>query len=93
MGDVGEYWKDVKPEMLRFSKLKRAANRENAERLLLNERLKFVVKNNGAHIIVSMKYADIDFWPGTGLWIMRGSSKRHRGVTSLLSFCKSELHG
>lgn len=40
----------------------------------------FESKNIDAHLIVKMPGKTIDFWPGTGLWMVRGQPTRRYGV-------------
>lgn len=86
MGDVGEFWKDVKPDLERISREKRARNRKNGESELFVRRIPFLKKNSGAHLIV---FPDdpakrVDYWPGTGLWRSWGGLDEGRGIVSLL---------
>lgn len=67
-------------------KLKTARNRASSTRLLAESGVQFEAKNGGAHLVVKHHQSYIDFWPGTGLWIVRGSTKRNRGVLRLLRF-------
>lgn len=86
--DMGAYWRGVKAA----SQAKRADNRESSSAELLREAgVHFTAKNGGAHLIVRTDGGHvIDFWPGTGLWIMRGSTQRHGGVRKLIKFCKPQ---
>lgn len=84
MSEMGELWREV----AEARKQKRAGNRESSADLLRKAGLSFVDKNLGAHLIVSGKGHTIDFWPGTGLWIMRGSTQRHYGVRKLIALLK-----
>lgn len=79
--DMGALWR----EHAAARQVKRADNREASASMLRDAGIPFVSKNEGAHLIVRN---DIDFWPGTGLWRVRGSTQRHRGVSKLLKFCK-----
>lgn len=63
---------------------KRASNRESSAATLLAAGIEFESKNLGAHLIVG----NIDFWPGTGLWIVRGSNQKRRGVLKLIKHIK-----
>lgn len=84
--DLGAYWRDVKAA----SQAKRAGNRKSSAELLREAGVQFTAKNGDAHLIVRTDSGHvIDFWPGTGLWIMRGSTQRHGGVRKLITFCKS----
>ena len=76
MGDMGDYWRDVRPAMKEESQRRRSSNRESSSRLLTEAGISFESKNEGSHLIVSGQGAVVDFWPGTGLWIVRGSKER-----------------
>ncbi len=84
MGDTGDdfnAWDEEK-------KAKKAANRKSSPEILKARNIEFEEKNAGAHLIV--KVADgktADFWPGTGLFIIRGGGRRGRGVFNLLKHC------
>jgi hypothetical protein len=84
MGDVGDFWRDVNAARQE----KRRSNRTGSPQLLTEAGIPFESKNGGAHLIVRANGAVIDFWPGTGLWIVRGSTQRHGGVRSLIALCK-----
>ncbi|HEJ4320006.1 hypothetical protein PIGHUM_04436 [Pigmentiphaga humi] len=85
MGDMGDYWRDVRPAMKEESQRRRSSNRESSSRLLTEAGISFESKNEGSHLIVSGQGAVVDFWPGTGLWIVRGSKERRRGVRQLIT--------
>ena len=79
--DMGEMFNEHRKERQE----KRAKNRADSASVLRNAGLLFVEKNNGAHLIVTGARGHIvDFWPGTGLWKMRGSTQQHRGVGKLV---------
>lgn len=69
--------------MRELSQAKRSHNREHSAALLENSGIAFDRKNDGAHLII-LSNPKIDFYPGTGLWRVRGENKSHRGVKSLL---------
>jgi hypothetical protein len=86
MGDMGDLWKEAKPELDRLSREKRSRNRLHGESELFMRRIPFLKKNGGAHLIV---FPDdpakrIDYWPGTGLWRSCGGLSEGRGIQSLL---------
>lgn len=64
-----------------MSQDKRRRNREFSTNLLAQRGVPFVVKNEGAHLIVADRF---DFWPGTGLFTDRVSGRSDRGVRKLL---------
>jgi hypothetical protein len=83
MGDMGDYWRDVTPGMKERSQAKRASNREQSATLLTQAGVPFETRNAGAHLIVNHGGVVCDFWPGTGLWQVRGG-RQGRGVRNLL---------
>lgn len=82
MDDAGsaEYWRDVRG----YGKAKRASNRESSANLLREAGIEFTAMNNGAHLFVRGRSGEADFWPGTGLWTMRETGRRGRGVWRLM---------
>ena len=83
--NMGDFWRDVKAA----SQVKRANNRQSSPDMLRSAGVPFTSKNGDAHLIATTDGGHIvDFWPGTGLWIMRGSTKHHGGVRQLIAFCK-----
>lgn len=88
MGDMGDHWRDVRPAMQERSRQKRASNRESSAKRLAAEGIDFETKNDGAHLIVTANGRTVDFWPGTGLWIERGTQGQKRGVQRLINELK-----
>jgi hypothetical protein len=84
MGDMGDYWRDVKPFLKEQSKKKRASNQENSTAILRALSLKFEQKNNGVHLIVKHNEKTVDFWPSTGRFICRSGKKGDYGIFNLL---------
>lgn len=76
MGELFADWNRAK-------QAKRAANRVSSADYLRQRGVSFEERNNGAHLIVCCAAGEIDFWPGTGLWIARWSGERGRGVGKL----------
>lgn len=79
-----EYWRDIK----RWRQEKRAINREESRKLLERGGIPHTVHNDGAHLIVSLNNYTVDFWPGTGKWIIRGVGRSGRGVLNMLDAIK-----
>lgn len=77
MGDMGEFWNDVRSVYA----AKRKQNTETSTDILLKNNIKFESKNNGVHLIVEDRF---DFWPATGLFIERKTNRKCRGVFNLL---------
>ena len=53
--------------------------------------IKFDSLHEGRHLIIKNKHiGKIDFWPGTGLWVVRSQRGiKHRGVGKLIDFIES----
>ncbi len=79
MGDMGDVFRAMKAA----SQKKRASNRDNAIPLLSNANIEYESKSNGTHLIIEGR---IDFWPGTGLWIVRDTNMRRRGIRKLIAY-------
>ena len=86
MGDVGETFN----AMREAGKEKRERNRESSPKILRQHDIEFEEKNMGAHLIVKHNGYVIDFWPGTGKWIDRATSKHRRGVYGLMRHIGAE---
>ncbi len=67
------------------SQQRRAGNRENSAKILSDNGISFESKNLGAHLIVHGHSVTVDFWPGTGKFIVR-KGKTGRGVFNLLKY-------
>jgi len=83
--DESDIWRALNA----MRKNKRANNRESSAQCLRQAGVPFESKNGGAHLIVATPEQTIDFWPGTGLWLARGTGERRRGVKALLRCCKA----
>lgn len=79
-------WKGYKEA----SQEKRAKNRENSADLLTKKEIPFIEHNGGAHLVVNHKGKFIDFWPGTGKYIVRGSKTKGRGIFNMLKYLDSK---
>ena len=55
--------------------------RIDSARILREHDVGFVARNGGAHLWVR---GTVDFWPGTGKWIVRKTNEKGRGVFGLL---------
>lgn len=73
------------------SQQRRASNRASSAELLQDYGVSFEDKNNGAHLIVEHKDIVVDFWPGTGRFQRRNSTKGGRGIFNLLRLLEIDL--
>ena len=85
MSEMAEIFNSMKA----LSQQKRADNRVASAALLSRAGVVFECKNAGAHLVVFAGAYVVDFWPGTGLWITRGSKDKCRGVRKLIQFVKN----
>ncbi len=76
MSDIGDAWRDLRQER----KLKKLENSKNAYSLLDEKKIPYEVKNHGIHLVVD---GNIDYWPSTGKFIVRGGNKG-RGIFNLI---------
>lgn len=83
MGDIGDFWRDVKPEMKKDSERKKERNRKNALTLLDKHLVPYEVKNGGIHLVVDNH---IDYYPTTGKWTCREEKRQGRGIFGLLKY-------
>jgi len=69
------------------SRERRARHRAASPKLLDNEGLIYSTHNGNAHLVVHHPLQPdvlVDFWPGTGLWSVRNTGFKSRGVKSLI---------
>ena len=81
MGDIGDTfreWDKVKKE-------KKASNLIYSANLLTDKGVEFESKSGGVHLVVFSARDTYDFWPSTGKWKKRGTSRYGRGVHKLLA--------
>ena len=81
------------------SKARRAGHRESSPAMLRGAGIAFEARNNGAHLIVQHNGRVADFWPGTGLFNIRGDLDRRgkpqylRGVRLLIKQLREVPNG
>lgn len=86
MGDMAEVWEGYAER----SKIKRASNRANSAKTLQTFGIEYTTHNFGAHLIINCGEQVIDFWPGTGKWIVRGKPTIGRGVMKLVKYHQAQ---
>jgi hypothetical protein len=63
---------------------KRANNTAQSTQALIDAGIPFEAHNAGTHIVIRVGNAVYDFWPSTGLWWLRATKIKHRGVFRLI---------
>lgn len=83
MSEIGEDF----DELRKFKKEKRRQNKSASTGILIENGVSFESKNEGSHLIVKSSSGETaDFWPSTGLFIVRGVKQKQRGVRKLLKW-------
>lgn len=77
MGDQSEIFR----MMDEHARTQRARRRDEAPKILAQHDVGFTAYNSGAHLRVR---GTVDLWPGSGIWIIRDTSERGRGIFALL---------
>jgi hypothetical protein len=77
---------DVFRHLKEIRQRKRASNRLNSTNLLIDFGVSFTQHNHGAHIIIQGRKPEVDFWPGTGRWRVRGEERARYGIRALLNY-------
>lgn len=84
MGDMGDYWGDVRTGMAADSIAKRAGNRYSSAKWLAEVGVKMTTKNNGQHLMIDAPDGTrVNFWPGTGMCHCKCGYKT-RGVRNVI---------
>lgn len=86
MGDMGDYWKDVKPFLKERSKKRKAAHLEYAAKMLDRNGVAYQRRNEGLHFMVDSQKGTIDYYPTTGVWRPRNGDRGGRGIAGLLRY-------
>ncbi|MGM0166959.1 hypothetical protein IGI39_004018 [Enterococcus sp. AZ135] len=86
MGDMGDYWRDVKP-YLKERRQKHVQHMGNSASRNI-EKLGYDYKHypNNHQFAIETKKGIIDYWGTTGTWIDRRTKKRGKGLESLRNY-------
>jgi hypothetical protein len=86
MGDMAEGWAEFRA----YKQKKKRSNLAFSTRQLTEAGLTFTSNNYGVHLVLMKGSQPIDFWPSTGLWWIRGTPNKRRGIDGLIKFMKKE---
>ena len=86
VNEVSEMWRDYRD----MKQKKKRSNLAYSTKLLTDSGLTFVSNNFGVHLVLEKNGQSIDFWPSTGLWWIRGTSNKRRGIQKLIQFMKAK---
>lgn len=88
MGDMAEVWADFRAHKQK----KKRSNLAFSTRQLTENGIEFVAHNGGIHLVLTKGDQTIDYWPSTGLWWIRGTASKRRGVQRLIAYIKSQTN-
>lgn len=82
--EITKYYKDIRE----VKQQKKRNNLAYSTYTLKEAGIPFESHNDGVHLVINNHRHStiIDFWPSTGLWIMRNNGRRNRGIKKLLEF-------
>lgn len=87
---LAEYWRDVRE----FRRDKKRSNAVSSAERLREAGVAFEQLNHGSHFVVRHNGLVVDFWPTTGVFIVRdldpAARRRGRGVFNLLDLLRKE---
>jgi len=86
MGDMAEGWAEFRA----YKQKKKRSNLAFSTRQLTEAGLTFTSNNYGVHLVLMKGSQPIDFWPSTGLWWIRGTPTKRRGIGNLIKFMKAK---
>lgn len=81
MGELGEFWRDVKKNKKEEREKRKASNYLNGIKILEDYKVSYEQQKNRLHLVVEEQ---IDYWPSTGKYIIRKTKKKGRGIFNLL---------
>ena len=84
MSEMAEIWGDLR----KIRQEKKRANLSSSTAMLEQNGIRFTSNNGGIHLVLSSGSEVIDYWPSTGLWMIRGNPRKHRGVNRLIAYMK-----
>lgn len=88
MGDQAEIWADLREA----SQKKKRANLAFSTGLLVHNKVPFIAHNGGIHLEIRLTDQVIDYWPSTGLWWIRTSRNKRRGIHKLINYLKGKTY-
>ena len=82
MSEMAEIWGDLR----QMRQEKKRSNLAASTKMLTQANIPFTAHNGGIHLVLRRGDQFVDYWPSTGLWWIRGTSNKRRGIARLLAF-------
>lgn len=86
MGDMGEYWRDVKPYLKERRQQHVKKMGQSANKNVVSLGYPFKHYTNTHQFAIDTPIGVIDYWGTTGTWIDRKTKKRGKGLHSLKKY-------
>lgn len=86
MGDMGDYWRDLKPELKKRREKHVKSMGTSALRNVEKLGFPFTHYESNHQFAIETNKGIVDYWGTTGTWMHRRSVKRGRGLASLRTF-------
>jgi hypothetical protein len=83
--EITEMWHERRLQQ----RVKKRSNLAFSTNKLILEGLTFVSHNDGTHLVLTKGDQHIDYWPSTGLWWIRGTKNKRRGIEKLIKYMKA----
>ncbi|HEA4129432.1 hypothetical protein [Enterococcus faecium] len=90
MGDMSEYWKDIKPHLKERRKQHVRKMGNSATKNIETLGFEFTHYPNNHQFAINTHNGIIDYWGTTGTWIERKTKKRGKGIRSLRKYINQE---
>lgn len=89
MSELGDIYREMRKRSQRKRQQNLIYSATQIHDFCYKNKITVEVKNNGVHFIIKTDPV-IDFWPSTGLWIVRDGQKK-RGIKKLLKHLERNL--
>lgn len=85
MSEMAEIWGSLRE----MRQEKKRSNLAASTKMLTQNNIPFVAHNGGIHLVLRRGDQMVDYWPSTGLWWIRGTSNKRRGIARLLAYMRA----
>lgn len=86
MGDMAEYWNDLKPHFKEKRKNHVSTSISSTENFFKKRLIEYKLFEDTGQFQLKLPHEIVDYWATTGTWIARKTKKRSRGFRSLIRY-------
>lgn len=83
--EITEMWHERRLQQ----RVKKRSNLHHSTKQLTEAGIEFTSNNGGIHLVLTKGEQAIDYWPSTGLWWIRGTPNKRRGIANLIKHMKA----